>query len=94
MTLPSASARRATGAPKARGGDVLHHLLHQLQHRVVVAVRLVGLEHGELGVVGGVRALVAEVAVELEDLLHATDEQPLEEQLGCDAQVELAGRRR
>ncbi len=65
---------------------LLDQLAGEYGDRVVVAVGLVGLEHRELGAVRGVRALVAEVAVDLEDLLEATDDAPLEEQLGCDPQ--------
>jgi hypothetical protein len=49
----------------------------------------VELEHGELGVVPGRDALVAEVAVDLVDLLQAADHQALEVQLGRHAQVEI-----
>ena len=41
-------------------------VLGQRGHGVVIAVRLVGLEHRELGRVRGVGALVAEIAVDLE----------------------------
>ena len=41
---------------------------------VVVAVGLVGLEHRELGAVGGVDALVAEGPADLVDLVHAADD--------------------
>src|SRR5690606_10584290 len=50
---------------------------------------LVRLEHRELRRVRRVRALVAEVAVDLEDLLHAADDRLLEEDLGRDAQEQL-----
>ena len=56
---------------------------------VHVAERLVRLEHRELGVVARRHALVAERAVDLVDALEAADEQPLEVQLGRDAQVQL-----
>ncbi len=76
---------------RARDGDrgVLDELLRQVGDRVVVAVGLVGLEHRELGRVRGVRALVAEVAVDLEHPVDAADDGALEEQLGRDAQVQL-----
>src|SRR3712207_8450263 len=48
----------------------------------VVPVRLVELEHRELRVVPGRDAFVAEVAVDLEDLLEAADDETLEVQLG------------
>ena len=55
----------------------------------VVGVGLVELEHGELGVVAGRQALVAEDPADLEDLLEAAHHQPLQVQLGRDAQVEV-----
>ena len=68
-------------------------LLDELaRHRrvdAVVGVLLVILEHRELGRVGGVGPFVAEVAVDLEHSLHATDDAALEEQLWRDAQVEV-----
>ena len=76
-----------------RAGDrdrgVLDQLLGQVGHLVVVAVRLVGLEHRELGAVRRVGALVAEVAVDLEHPLDAADDGALEEQLGRDPQEQL-----
>jgi hypothetical protein len=50
---------------------------------------LVELQHRELGIVGPVHALVAEVARELVDPFQATDDEPLEVQLVRDAQVEV-----
>ncbi|EXI72116.1 MAG: hypothetical protein AW07_03392 [Candidatus Accumulibacter sp. SK-11] len=60
--------------------------VHQLP---VLRVRLVELHHRELGVVARADALVAEVAVDLENPLQATDDQPLEIELGRDAQEEI-----
>ena len=57
---------------------------------LVVGVRLVPLEHRELGVVLERDALVAEVLAELVDALEAADDQPLQVQLGGDPQVEVA----
>ena len=56
---------------------------------VVGAPGLVGFQHCELGAVGGIHALVTEVAVDLKDAFHATNHAPLEVQLGGDAQVEI-----
>ena len=50
---------------------------------------LVDLDHGELGVVGAVEALVAEVAGDFVDAGHAADEEALEVELGGDAQEEI-----
>ena len=58
------------------------------RHRVpVVRVRLVPLEHRELGVVLERDAFVAEVLAELVYLVQPTDDQPLEIELGRDAKV-------
>ena len=54
-----------------------------------VGERLVGLHHRELGVVPGGQALVAEHPPDLEDPVHAADDQPLEVQLEGDAQEQL-----
>ncbi len=56
---------------------------------MVVAVGLVELEHGELGVVLGGDAFVAEVAVDLVDAIHAADYEALEVELGGDAELEV-----
>ncbi len=56
---------------------------------VVVGVGLVELEHGELGVVPGADALVAEVAVDLVDAVEASDDQSLQVQLRGDAEEEV-----
>ena len=68
-------------------GDELLGAAHRV---VVVGVRLVPLEHRELGVVLERDALVAEVLADLVDALEAADDQPLEVQLGGDPQVEVA----
>ncbi len=70
-------------------GGFLHQLLHQLADGVVGAIRLIRLEHGELGGVRRVDALVAEVAVDLEHAVDATHQAALEEQFRRDAQVEV-----
>ena len=56
---------------------------------VVVGVGLVELEHGELGVVAGADAFVAEVAVDLVDAIEAADDEALEVELGGDAEREV-----
>ncbi len=65
------------------------HLLGQGHEVAVVRVGLVELEHGELGIVLRRDALVAEVPVDLVDAIEPADHQPLEVQLGRDAEVEL-----
>ena len=59
-------------------GHAYDHRLEQFHHRLVIAKRLIGLEHGELRVVPGRDALVAVVAADLEHAIHPADEQPLE----------------
>ena len=56
---------------------------------MVVAVGLVRLQHGELGVVLGADALVAVDPADLEDPLHAADQQPLQVELGGDSQEQV-----
>ena len=56
---------------------------------MVVGVSLIGLEHRELRAVGGVGALVAEVAVDLVHPVDAADDGALEVELGRDAQEQL-----
>ncbi len=89
MTLPSASGATRDRRAVDGGRRLLDELLGEHPHGVVVAVRLVHLERGELGVVLEVGALVAELAADLEDLLHAAHQQPLEVQLGGDPQVQV-----
>ncbi len=68
-----------------RGNQGFHH-----DHdHVVVGVCFVALKHGELGVVAGGEALVAEHTGEFEHPLDAADQEPLEVELGRDAQKEL-----
>ncbi len=50
------------------------HPLDQKLHALDIAIGLVDLQHGELGVVRPVEALVAEIAVQLEHLVKAADE--------------------
>ena len=69
--------------------DELDQVLHAPHRVLVVGVGLVPLEHRELGVVLVRHALVAEVLADLVDLLEPTDDQPLEIELGRDAQVEI-----
>src|SRR5262249_58311738 len=57
-------------------------LLDALHRVAVVRVRLVPLEHRELGVVLERHTLVAEVLADLVHLLETSDDQPLEVELG------------
>ncbi|SHV83659.1 Uncharacterised protein [Mycobacteroides abscessus subsp. abscessus] len=55
----------------------------------IVGVCLIGLEQGEFGIMAEVHALVAEGPAQFEDLLHATDAEPLEVQLRGDTQIQI-----
>ena len=65
------------------------HLLGEIHQVLVRRVGLIELEHRELGEVGGVDALVAEVATDLEHALEAADHQPLQVELGGDAKEQV-----
>ena len=71
---------------------VLHHAgdhgLGELHHVTIVRVRLVELQHRELGIVGPVHPFVPEVVPDLVHPLESADQQPLEVQLVGDAQVQ------
>ena len=71
----------------ARG--VAQHVLGEVHQVVVVPVRRVELHHRELGVVADRDAFVAKAPVDLEHALEAADDQPLQVQLGRDAQEHL-----
>ena len=76
---------------RAVGGlrGVLDQLAAAVDPHVVVGVRLVGLQQRELRVVAEVHALVAERPAQLEDPLDTADAQPLQVQLGRDAQIQV-----
>ena len=71
---------------RRQGGE---HLLGQRHHLPVGRVRLVELDHRELGVVLGVDPLVPEVPVDLEDALEPADEETLQVELRGDPQVQV-----
>ena len=75
--------------PDRLPGDGLDELLDAPHRVLVVRVGLVPLDHGEFGRVLVGHALVAEVAAELVHALEPADDQPLEIELGRDAQVEV-----
>ena len=92
--IEPASVSRSHGASKrseptalADGAD---QPLGALGDDLPVRVRLVPLEHRELGVVLGREALVAEVLADLVDALQAAHDQALEVELGRDPQVHRA----
>ena len=82
-------AERHVEAARHAPRDVREHLLGQPHQVLVVHVRLVELEHRELGVVLGRDPLVAEVAVDLVDAFEPADGQALQVQLGRDAQEQI-----
>ena len=65
------------------------HLFRHHHQRFVIGVRLVELEHRELGIVLRRDALVAEVAVDFVDPFEAADDETLEIELRRNAQEEL-----
>src|SRR5580700_488819 len=72
------------------GGD---QRLGELAHVVVVRVRLVRLEHRELRVVARGQPFVAEHASDLVHARIAADDEALEVQLDCDAQIHVGVQR-
>ena len=70
-------------------GEPHQHLLGERHQVLVGGVRLIELEHGELGVVARGHPLVAKDARELEDALVAAHHQALQVQLRGDAEVEV-----
>ena len=69
--------------------DLLEHRLDAIHRVAEVGVRLVPLEHRELGLVLVRDALVAEVLADLVHALEPADDEPLEVELGRDPQVEV-----
>ena len=81
--------RGAEGGLRTHGiGSRHEQLLYEEHHVGVVRVRLVPLEHRELGVVRAVHSFVAEVVADLVHGIEAADDQALEIELVRDAQVE------
>ena len=76
------------GAPQLRRKP-RHQLLHQHRQVPVVGVGLVELEHRELRVVARRQALVAEHPGDLEHLLEPPHHEPLQVELGRDAQEQI-----
>ena len=75
--------------PSAVERNLLEHRFDPVHRVAVVGVRLVPLEHRELGLVLVRDALVAEVLADLVHALESADDEPLEVELGRDAQVEV-----
>ena len=83
-------AGRGLDDPRAEGvGHTEVEVADQRPDRGLVAPRLVGLEHRELGGVGGVDALVAEDPAHLVDPVDPADDGLLQVQLEGDAQHHL-----
>ena len=83
-----AAERRDRGAERIER-DLLEHRLDAIHRIAEVGVRLVPLEHRELGLVLVRDALVAEVLADLVHALEPSDDQALQVELGRDAQVEV-----
>ena len=76
------------GAADLLGQEAVH-VLGQVHHAVVVGVGLVELHEGELGIVAGVKTLVAEDAADLIDPLESADDEALEVELQGNAELEV-----
>ena len=85
--LAAAEAGRLASEDRLRGGG--HQAFGERHHVGAAAERPVGLQHGELRVVAGGEAFVAEVAVDFVHAGEAPDDQPLQVQLGGDPQEEF-----
>src|SRR5215210_364845 len=59
-----------------------------VHHGTVIGIRLVPLQHGELGLMAAVHTLVAEVLAYLVDAFETTDDEALEIELVGDPQIE------
>src|ERR1035437_1171945 len=93
LAREAAALRVVHALGSQRAGGVDDERLGELTHPVEIGVRLVRLEHGELGVVARREALVAKDATELVHALVAADEEALEVQLDGDAQVDVGVQR-
>ena len=69
--------------------QTLVQLFHQIHHAVEIGKGLIQLDAGELGVVLGVHALVAEDAADLIHAVHAADDQALQRKLGRDTHIHI-----
>ena len=63
--------------------------LDQVRDLLEIGIGPVGFEHGELRIVLSRDAFVAEVAVQLEDLVETADEQTLQIKFRRDAQIKI-----
>ena len=72
-----------------RFGDLCKHGSRQVHQVSVVAVGLVELQHGELGVVLRGDPFVPEYPAELVDTWQTPDDQPFQVELQSDAQIEV-----
>ncbi len=66
-----------------------NHILGNVHHALIIGVCLIQLDGGELRVMTGVHALVAEDTADLVDVLETADDQTLEVQLGRNTQVHV-----
>ena len=61
----------------------------EVHHGVVITIRLIALQHGELGIVLGANAFIAIHTTQLINPFHATHQQPLQVQLKGDPHEQL-----
>src|SRR5438270_11459849 len=65
------------------------HFFSEIGHLVEIGVGPIGFEHGEFRIVFSGNTFVAKVTINLEYLVEATDEQPLEVQFRCNPQIKI-----
>ena len=63
--------------------------LCEVHHALVVGIRLIELEHGELGIPAPAQTLIAEVAVDFVDAIESAHDQSFQIKFGSDSQVEV-----
>ncbi len=78
---------REHGAAGRCNGCLADERLGEVHQPTVVRIGRVELHHGELGVMPRAHSFVAEIAVDLEHSIEATDDQTLEIELRCNAHV-------
>ena len=70
-----------------------HQIFDEVHHRVIVGVGLIQFDHREFGIVRGVDAFVAEIAVDFVHPVQPADQQPLQVRFrgNAEEQVEVEG---
>ncbi len=79
--------------PRHLHREMANQFLHQIGDLLEIRIGPVGFEHGELGIVPARNAFVPEVSVQLENLVEAAHEQPLQIKLRRDAERKIEAER-